>query len=68
MGTEPRAADDSAQRVVDVAQELGVRVEPEEAAWMAAALGEQRDIERLILELDLDTVDPITVFDPRWDG
>jgi len=35
---------------------------------MAAALEQQRDIEQLILELDLDDVDPITVFDPRWEG
>jgi hypothetical protein len=68
VGTEPRTADESAQRVVDVAHELGVRVDPEEAPWMAAALEQQRDIERLILKLDLDDVDPITVFDPRWEG
>jgi ribosomal protein L12E/L44/L45/RPP1/RPP2 len=68
VGTEPRAADDSALRVLGLAQELGVRVDPEEAPWMAAALEQQRDIERLILELDLDDVDPITVFDPRWEG
>jgi hypothetical protein len=68
VGTELPPADNSAQRVVDVARELGVRVDPEEAAWMTAALGEQRDIERLILQLDLDDVDPITVFDARWDA
>lgn len=68
MGTEPRAADDSALRVLGLAQELGVRVDPEEAPWMAAALEQQRDIEQLIMELDLDDVDPITVFDPRWVG
>jgi hypothetical protein len=68
VGTEPRAAHNSAQRVVDLAQELGVRVDPDEATWMTAALCEQREIERLILQLDLDNVDPITVFDPRWDA
>jgi ribosomal protein L12E/L44/L45/RPP1/RPP2 len=68
VATEPRAADDSALRVLGLAQELGVRVDPEEAPWMAAALEQQRDIEQLILELDLDDVDPITVFDPRWEG
>jgi hypothetical protein len=68
VGTEPRAADDSALRVLGLAQELGVRLDPEEAPWMAAALEQQRDIEQLIMELDLDDVDTITVFDPRWEG
>lgn len=51
-----------------MADHLGAALDDSDLAWTAGALAEQKDVSAQIDGLDLNEVDPLVTFDPRWHG
>jgi hypothetical protein len=67
-GRPAGSSERSADEVAIVADHLGAALDDSDLAWTAGALAEQKDVSAQIDGLDLNEVDPLVTFDPRWHG